>query len=60
MAQRSGFRDALCSEIPAYIDAVAISEIHLVVTFTSGTAFVISLQDEDYTGPEALNFIASR
>ena len=49
-----GFRDALCAQIAKIVDKVEIrSSDALVVRFTDGTLFSVSLKPEDYSSAEA-------
>jgi hypothetical protein len=52
----SGYRDALCLQIGRNIERVEADEKHVAIVFQGGSAISISLLDEDYTGPEALQF----
>jgi hypothetical protein len=55
----TGFRDGLCSQIGIEVENVTISDGQLIVNFVSAVAFLVSLRNEDYTGPEAINYIAN-
>jgi hypothetical protein len=52
----SGYRDALCLQIGRNIERVEADEKHVAIAFQGGSAISISLLDEDYMGPEALQF----
>jgi hypothetical protein len=52
------YRDCLCSQIGVCVLAVKVTDEELIVEFASEVAFVVSLRDVDYTGPEAINYIA--
>jgi len=51
-----GYRDALCGQIGIEVAGVGLTEEELTVRFSDAVVFVVSLRDEDYTGPEAINF----
>jgi hypothetical protein len=51
-----GYRDRLCEQIGARVEAVDANEVEAILRFADGNAIVISLRDEDYRGPEAINF----
>ena len=50
------YADHLRSEIGSKVSSVAVGSDELVITFASGSALVVSLRDEDYRGPEAINY----
>jgi hypothetical protein len=50
-----GYRDALCGEIGHQLRQIAVDE-QVRLTFDDGVSVLISLRDEDYSGPEALHF----
>ena len=44
-------------ESPRRVNDVSLAiDHHLRIEFDDGAAFEISLKEEDYTGPEAINF----
>jgi len=51
-----GYRDGLCRQIGTEVADVLLTEEDLTVAFSDSVAFVVSLRDDDYTGPEAVNF----
>jgi len=51
-----GYRDRLCEQIGVSVEAVDATEVEAVLRFANGNAIVISLRNEDYRGPEAINF----
>ena len=55
---RSGdnqFRNALCGQIAKVVQTVSFQDSEaLTITFADDTRLSISLRDEDYSGPEAL------
>ena len=51
-----GFRDGLCSEIGVKVAAVQITGVELIIVFADSCRLVFSLRDEDYIGPESLNY----
>jgi hypothetical protein len=50
------YRDALCERIARRVDDVSLERDRLSIGFDDGAAFDISLKEEDYVGPEAVNF----
>jgi len=50
------FRDRLCGQIAKTVRTVKLSKDALEIHFSDRTRIEISLRDEDYVGPEALNF----
>ena len=57
LASDSGYRDALCSQIGAEVQKVVLTAEGVSLSFVGSVAFVISLQEADYVGPEAINFM---
>ena len=49
----SGFCDALCSQLGTVVSDVQISDDELRIALGGETAFVMSLREGDYSGPEA-------
>lgn len=53
-----GFRDALCNIIAHNLkQAHVVSGEHLSLTFDDGSTWSVSLSDEDYRGPEAIQYM---
>ena len=53
----SGYRDALCSQIGCRVERIAVDQGQQVsIVFESRATVLISLRDDDYCGPEALQF----
>ena len=50
------FRNSLCERILHNVENVILSNKTLQVYFDDSAVFLISLREEDYSGPEALNF----
>ena len=50
------FRDRLCELIGATVTDAWANEAEVSVSFDSGTVISISMKNEDYTGPEAVQF----
>jgi hypothetical protein len=56
---RPGFRDALCERIGQVVARASVTEHEQVrLEFGDGAAVVISLEDKDYCGPEAVLYFA--
>ena len=52
-----GYRDAMCLQIGETVETVTAEEgIALEIKFENGTIFRTSLREEDFEGPEAVNF----
>jgi hypothetical protein len=51
-----GYRDALCRQIGCRVQRTEVDDQQVSIAFESGAAVLISLRDEDYRGPEALQF----
>lgn len=51
-----GYRDALCAQIGRRVERTSVDRDHVAIVFSGGAAISISLRDEDYCGPEALEF----
>lgn len=52
-----GYRDALCEQITEIVSSTSIEDgVALEIGFENGVIFRTSLRDEDYVGPEAINF----
>ena len=50
------YTDHLRSEIGSRVSSFTVGSDELVINFASGSALVVSLRDEDYRGPEAINY----
>ncbi len=57
-ATDSGYRDALVSQIGGEVEEVVLTPEELEVKFASSAVLLVSLRDEAYTGPEAINYIS--
>lgn len=51
-----GYRDALCRQIGCRVERTAVDHEQVSIAFESGATVLISLRDDDYRGPEALQF----
>lgn len=51
-----GYRDRLCDQIGSTVVDAWANEAEVSVGFESGAVISVSLRDEDYNGPEALQF----
>lgn len=49
----AGYRDVLCACIDAHVARAASEAEQIVLEFSNGTIFTISLRKEDFGGPEA-------
>jgi len=50
------YRDTLCERITHEVKEVVLTADHLRIAFDDDAIFNISLKEEDYVGPEAINF----
>jgi len=50
------YRDVLCERIAHRVTDVLLHPDHLRIGFDDNACFNISLREEDYVGPEAINF----
>jgi len=50
------YRDVLCERIAHKVTDVLLHPDHLRIGFDDNACFNISLREEDYVGPEAINF----
>jgi hypothetical protein len=48
-----GWRDSLCARIGVVVRRASCSDQRLQLDFEDGVAITVSLEDEDYRGPEA-------
>lgn len=51
-----GYRDALCRQIGCRVVRINVDDQQVSGIFDSGAVISISLREEDYNGPEALQF----
>jgi hypothetical protein len=51
-----GYRDALCAQIGCIVERTEVDKQRVSIVFESGAVISISLLDDDYRGPEALEF----
>ena len=51
-----GYRDRLCEQIGATVTDAWANEAEVSIGFDSGTVISVSMNDDDYTGPEAVQF----
>jgi hypothetical protein len=51
-----GYRDVLCEQITEIVSMTSLEDVALEIEFENGVIFRTSLRDEDYVGPEAINF----
>ena len=52
-----GWRDSLCGRITHAVRAVWRDDSQMCIDFDDDSSICISLRDEDYRGPEAVNYI---
>jgi len=52
-----GYRDSLCQQIGCRVERIEVDDQHVGVILDGAAAISISLLDEDYAGPEALQFL---
>lgn len=52
-----GYCDCLCSQIGAQVKTTCSSSEEVKITFGNDVAIAVSLREEDYTGPEAINYV---
>jgi hypothetical protein len=50
-----GYRDALCARIACRVERTLVDDQRVSIIF-EGASISVSLRDEDYLGPEALQF----
>ena len=53
----TGYRDRLCDQIGSTVTDAWANEAEVSVGFESGTVISVSMKDEDYSGPEAVQFV---
>jgi hypothetical protein len=51
-----GYRDILCAQIGCRVERTEVDKQRVSIIFESGAVVSISLRDDDYRGPEALQF----
>ena len=51
-----GYRDSLCSQIGRSVVRTEVDDQQVSIIFESGAVVSISIRDDDYRGPEALEF----
>jgi hypothetical protein len=51
-----GYRDSLCRQIGCRVERTDADDRRVSIIFENGTMVSISLRDDDYHGPEALEF----
>jgi hypothetical protein len=54
----AAWRDGLCSAIGVEVASVRVTDEELRIEFANSASIAVSLRDEDYTGPEAINYEA--
>ncbi|MCX6603609.1 MAG: hypothetical protein NTV52_08445 [Acidobacteria bacterium] len=54
----SGSRDLIWEQIGSTVTEAWATELEVSVGFESGTVVSVSTEDEDYMGPEAIQFIS--
>ena len=52
----SAYRDGVCRQIGSRVTSAVYKPVGVSIHFESGASLSISLKDEDYLGPEALQF----
>jgi hypothetical protein len=53
---QAGYRDALCRQIGCRVERTAVEHDQVSIAFEGRAMVLISLRDNDYRGPEALQF----
>jgi len=51
-----GYRDSLCRQIGCRVERTEVDDQRVAIIFEGGAAVSISLREDDYRGPEALEF----
>ncbi|HXN46662.1 MAG TPA: hypothetical protein VN893_08470 [Bryobacteraceae bacterium] len=54
---QAGYRDALCDLIGSVVHCIEVQPDAVCLKFEGGSAVCVSLRDDDYRGPEALQFL---
>ena len=57
---QTGYRDSLCRPIGCRVERTWVDDQRVSIIFESGVVVSISLREEDYLGPEALEFSLDR
>jgi hypothetical protein len=57
-SREPGWRDSLCQRIGVSLTTAYCSELQLALGFSDTSNILISLRDQDYTGPEAFMLCA--
>ena len=52
----AGYRDALCRQIGCRAERTEVNDQQVSIVFESGAVVAVSLREDDYRGPEALQF----
>ena len=52
-----GYFDSLCAQIGAFVDEAGANDEQVTISFESGVRLAISLREQDYLGPEAVQFV---
>ncbi len=55
-----GYRDSLCRQIGCRVERTEADDQRVLIIFENGAAVSISLRDDDYRGPGALEFSLDR
>jgi len=55
-----GYRDVLCGQIGGRVECTKVDDQRVSIIFANGVVVSISLRDDDYRGPEALEFWLDR
>jgi hypothetical protein len=51
-----GYRDSLCGRTGCRVECTEIDDLRMSIVLEGGVVVSISLRDDDYRGPEALQF----
>jgi hypothetical protein len=51
-----GYRDGLCGQIGCRVERTEVDDLRVSIVFEGRVVVSISLRDDDYRGPEALEF----
>jgi hypothetical protein len=57
---QSGYRDGLCRQIGCPVKRTEVDDQRVSITFENGVMVSVSLHDDDYRGPEALELQLDR
>ena len=55
---QNGYCDAVCAQIGVTVGKIGMAGQQLEIRFANGAIVRISLAESDYTGPEAINYVA--